>query len=214
MRAHAGFAVRRTTGALACAAVALLAQAAAAAQDAAPAALVRSVTDEVIAVVKQDGEIRAGNTRKTIALVEQKVLPHFDFRRMTELAVGANWRKGTPEQQQTLVDEFRTLLVRTYSTALSAYRNQTIDVKPLRAASDAEAVVRSEVKQSGTQPVTIDYSMEKTSAGWKVYDVAVGGVSLVTTYRDTFATEVRAGGIDGLIKSIAEKNRLLAAKSG
>jgi phospholipid transport system substrate-binding protein len=104
--------------------------------------------------------------------------------------------------------------VRTYSTALSAYRNQTIEVKPLRAAGDAEAVVRSEVKQSGTQPVTIDYSMAKSPAGWKVYDVAVGGVSLVTTYRDTFATEVRAGGIDGLITSIAEKNRSLAAKSG
>jgi phospholipid transport system substrate-binding protein len=213
MRAHSG-AAARTVRALACAAAALCVQATASGQDAAPAALVRSVTDDVIAVVKQDGDIRAGNTRKTIALVEQKVVPHFDFRRMTELAVGASWRKATPDQQQTLVDEFRTLLVRTYSTALSAYRNQTIEVKPLRAAGDAEAVVRSEVKQSGTQPVTIDYSMAKSPAGWKVYDVAVGGVSLVTTYRDTFATEVRAGGIDGLITSIAEKNRSLAAKSG
>ena len=180
----------------------------------APDALVKSVTQEVLSIIKQDKEIQAGNNKKTIALIEDKVLPHFNFTRMTALAMGVNWRKATPEQQQVLVEQFRTLLVRTYSTALSAYRDQVIDVKPPRAQpSDTEAVVRSEVKQPGTEPVTIDYNMTKTPAGWKVYDVAVGGASLVTTYRDTFAAEARKGGIDGLIKSIAAKNQQLAAKS-
>ena len=188
---------------------------AAAAQELAPDALVTSVSQDVVAVIKQDPDIRAGNTRKTIALVEQKVLPHFDFARMTALAMGVHWRKATPAQQQLLVEQFRTLLVRTYSTALSAYRDQAIEVKPPRGRTgDADVVVRSEVKQSGTDPVTIDYTMEKTPAGWKVYDVAVGGVSLVTTYRETFAREVQAGGVDGLIKSLSEKNQQLAAKGG
>jgi len=195
-----------------CTATVLVVQAAAA-QSTAPDALVRSVTDEVVGIIKQDKDIQAGNRQKTIALVEQKVLPHFDFTRMTALAMGPNWRKATPEQQKLLVEQFRTLLVRTYSTALSAYRNQVIDVKPPRAQpNDTEVVVRSEVKQSGAEPVTIDYSMAKTPDGWKVYDVAVNGASLVTTYRDTFATEVRNGGIDGLIKSLSAKNQQLAAK--
>jgi phospholipid transport system substrate-binding protein len=196
-----------------CTTAALLVQAAVA-QDLAPDALVKSVTDEVIAVIKQDKDIQSGSTKKTIALVEEKVLPHFNFTRMTALAAGVNWRKATPEQQQVLVEQFRTLLVRTYSTALSAYRNQVIEVKPLRAQSvDTEVSVRSEVKQSGAETVSIDYSMEKTPAGWKVYDVAVGGVSLVTTYRETFAAEVRSGGIEGLIKSLSAKNQQFAAKA-
>ncbi|MGH8680739.1 MAG: MlaC/ttg2D family ABC transporter substrate-binding protein [Burkholderiales bacterium] len=196
-------------------AFAALAVPGASAQDLTPDALVKTVTQDVIAVIKQDKEIRAGDRRKTIALVEEKVLPHFNFTRMTALAMGANWRKATPEQQQALVGEFRTLLVRTYSTALSAYRNQVIEVKPLRAKPDAaDVVVRSEVKQSGTEPVTLDYSMEKTPDGWKVYDVAVGGVSLVTTYRDAFANEVRNVGVDGLIKALADKNRQLETKRG
>jgi phospholipid transport system substrate-binding protein len=188
----------------------------AAAQDAqSPDGLVKNVTQDVLAIVKQDRDIQAGNTKKTVALVEEKVLPHFNFTRMTALAMGVNWRKATPEQQKQLVDEFRTLLVRTYSTALSSYRNQTIDFKPLRAQpADTDVMVRSEVRQSGTEPVTIDYSMEKTASGWKVYDVVVGGVSLVTTYRDTFANEVRSSGIDGLLKSLTDKNRQLAAKGG
>ncbi|HSD42001.1 MAG TPA: ABC transporter substrate-binding protein [Burkholderiales bacterium] len=173
----------------------------------APDALVKEVTQDVIEIIKQDKDIQSGNTRKTVALVEEKVLPHFNFTRMTALAMGINWRKATPDQQKLLVDQFRTLLVRTYSTALTAYRNQTIEFKPLRAPVDADVVVRSEVRQSGTEPVSIDYSMEKTSDGWKVYDVAVGGVSLVTTYRDTFANEVRSGGVEGLIKSLEGKNR-------
>jgi phospholipid transport system substrate-binding protein len=184
-------------------------------EEKAPDALVRDVTQEVIGIIKQDKDIQAGNTKRTIALVEEKVLPHFDFTRMTALAMGINWRKATPDQQKVLVGEFRTLLVRTYSTALSAYRNQVIEYKPLRAQpNDGEVVVRSEVKQSGTEPVSIDYSMAKTPAGWKAYDIAVGGVSLVTTYRDTFANEIRNAGVDGLIKSLSDKNRQLAAKSG
>lgn len=196
-------------------AFAALAVPVATAQELAPDALVTSVTQEVIGIIKQDKDIQAGDRKKTISLVEEKVLPHFDFTRMTALAMGANWRKATPEQQQALVNEFRTLLVRTYSTALSAYRNQVIEVKPLRAKpGDTEVLVRSEVKQSGAEPVTLDYRMEKTASGWKVYDVAVGGVSLVTTYKDAFATEVRNGGVDGLIKALAEKNRQLETKRG
>jgi phospholipid transport system substrate-binding protein len=188
---------------------------AALAQDTAPDTLVKGVTQEVLGVIKQDKDIQSGNQRKTIALVEEKVLPHFNFARMTALAMGPNWRKATPEQQKALIEQFRTLLVRTYSSALSSYRNQVIDFKPLRAqAADADVIVRSEVKQPGGEPVSIDYSMEKTSAGWKVYDVVVGGVSLVTTYRDTFTNEVRNNGVDGLIKALADKNRQLDTKSG
>ena len=186
------------------------------AQDAqAPDALVKDVTQDVIVIVKQDKDIQSGNTKKTIALVEQKVLPHFNFPRMTALAMGVNWRKATPDQQKLLIDQFRTLLVRTYSTALTSYRNQTIDFKPLRAQpTDTDVTVRSEVRQSGAEAVTIDYSMEKTPSGWKVYDVVVGGVSLVTTYRDTFANEIRNAGVDGLIKTLSDKNRQLETKSG
>jgi phospholipid transport system substrate-binding protein len=184
-------------------------------QGLAPDVLVQTVTSEVIGIIKQDKEIQAGDTRKTIALVEQKVLPHFDFTRMTALAMGANWRRATPEQQKLLVEQFRTLLVRTYSTALTAYRDQTIEFRPLRAQpGDTEVTVRSEVRQSGTQPVTIDYSMARTNDAWKVYDVTVGGVSLVTTYRETFAAEVRNAGVDGLIKSLADKNRQLEVRRG
>jgi phospholipid transport system substrate-binding protein len=180
------------------------------AQEIAPDTLVKSVSQEVLDIIRMDKDIQSGNTKKTIDLVETKVLPHFDFARMTALAMGPNWRRATPDQQKLLTDQFRTLLVRTYSTALSSYKNHTIDFKPLRAQpGDTEVVVKSEVKQPGQQAVSIDYSMEKTAASWKVYDVAVGGVSLVTTYRDTFTNEVRQGGIDGLIKSLGDKNRQL-----
>ncbi len=181
----------------------------------APDVLLKSVTLDVIGIVKQDKDIQSGNMRKTITLVEEKVLPHFNFARMTALAMGPNWRKASPEQQKQLVDQFRSLLVRTYSSALSSYRNQVIDFKPLRMqAADTEVTVRAEVKQSGAESVAIDYAMEKSAAGWKVYDVVVGGVSLVTTYRDTFAAEVRNNGVDGLIKTLADKNRTLETKSG
>ncbi len=184
------------------------------AQPAAPDELVKSVTAEVIQIIKSDKEIQAGNPRKAAALIEDKVLPHFNFKRMTALAMGQNWRKATPDQQQILGEQFRTLLVRTYSTALTSYRDQTIEYRPLRMQpADTEVTVRSYVKQTGAEPIGIDYSMEKNDSSWKVYDVAIAGVSLVTTYRDTFNIEVRNSGIDGLIKTLSEKNRVLASRS-
>ena len=176
------------------------------AQDLSADALVKSITEDVLATLRQSKD--AGNTRRVADLVESKVLPHFDFVRMTQLALAVNWRRATPEQQKALTQEFRTLLVRTYSTALSSYRDQAVDFKPLRARpEDAEVTVRTEVKQRGAQPISIDYEMEKTPAGWKVFDVKVGGVSLITTYKDDFASQIREAGVDGLIKTLATKNR-------
>jgi phospholipid transport system substrate-binding protein len=179
------------------------------AQESAPDVLVKTITQEVVAVLKQDKDIQAGDSKKVTALIETKILPHFDFTRMTRIAVARNWRLASPEQRKELTEEFKTLLVRTYSTALSSYRDQQIDFKPLRAKpEDTEVTVKTEVKQPNSpQPVSIDYEMEKTPGGWKVYDVKVSGVSLVTTYRETFATEVKERGVDGLIKSLAAKNR-------
>jgi phospholipid transport system substrate-binding protein len=179
------------------------------AQQLAPDVLVKSITEEVVAILKKDQDIQAGDAKKAADLIETKVVPHFNFIRMTRIAMARNWQLASPEQQKELAGEFKTLLVRTYSTALSNYRDQQIDYKPLRAKpEDTEVTVRSDVKQSGSsQPVSIDYAMEKTPNGWKVYDVKVGGVSLVTTYRDTFASEVRERGVDGLIKSLTAKNR-------
>ena len=187
------------------------------AQVLAPDALVKTITEEVVAILKQDKDIQAGDPKKVAGLIETKVVPHFNFTRMTRIAMARNWRLASPEQQKELTGEFKTLLVRTYSTAISNYRDQKIDYKPLRAKpEDTEVTVKSEVKQSGSsQPVSIDYEMEKTPNGWKVYDVKVGGVSLVTTYRDTFASEVKDHGVDGLIKSLVAKNRQSErAKSG
>lgn len=183
------------------------------AQDAmAPDALVKEVTNDVLAIVRQDKGIQSGDTRRAIDLVHEKVLPHFNFAHMTQLAVGRDWRQATPEQQKVLVDEFRTLLVRTYSNALTAYKNQTISFKPLRMqAGAADVMVRTEVKQPGARPVNIDYSLEKLPEGWKVYDVVVNGVSLVTNYRESFNQEVRAGGVDGLIKTLQTRNKSLAS---
>lgn len=176
------------------------------AQNPAPDALVKSITEDVLSTLRQNKD--AGNTKRVAELVESKVLPHFDFVRMTQLALAVNWRRATPEQQKALTEEFRTLLVRTYSTALSSYRDQAVDFKPLRARpEDTEVTVRTEVKQRGAQPISIDYEMEKTSGGWKVFDVKVGGVSLITTYKDDFASQIREAGVDGLIKTLAVKNR-------
>jgi len=179
------------------------------AQESAPDVLVKTITQEVVAVLKQDKDIQAGNPKKVSALIETKILPHFDFTRMTRIAMARNWRLASPEQRKELTEEFKTLLVRTYSTALSSYRDQQIDFRPLRAKpEDTEVTVKTEVKQPNSpQPVSIDYEMEKTPGGWKVYDVKVSGVSLVTTYRETFATEVKERGVDGLIKSLGAKNR-------
>ena len=180
------------------------------ADDKAPDVLVRDVTGDVLAIVRADKSIQAGNTTRVLELVDEKVLPHFNFRRMTMLAVGRDWRSATPDQQNRLTVAFRTLLVRTYSNALTQYHDQVIDFKPLRANPDDKQVkVSTEIRQSGAQPVIIDYSLEKTDQGWKVFDVIVAGVSLVTNYRGSFGDEIRAKGIDGLIASIEAKNKTL-----
>jgi phospholipid transport system substrate-binding protein len=185
------------------------------AQDLAPDALVKSISDDVFSIVKNDKDIKTGNRTKINELVEAKVLPHFNFNRMTALAVGRNWPKANAAQQTALVTEFRTLLVHTYSGALSTYKNEVIEFKPLRAAAGAtDVTVRTQVKRPGSEPIGIDYSMEKTPGGWKVYDVAVAGVSLVTNYRDSFNAEIHDGGVDGLIKSLASKNRSLETQGG
>jgi phospholipid transport system substrate-binding protein len=174
----------------------------------APDALVKSVTDDVIAIVRQDKAIQSGDTRKAVELVETKVLPYFDFAHMTRLAVGKDWKLASADQKSVLTHEFKTLLVRTYSNALTQYRNQQIDFKPLRAKpEDTDVLVRTEVRQPGAKAVQIDYNLEKQADNWKVYDVMVAGVSLVTNYRDSFGQEVRSGGIDGLIKSLKDKNK-------
>jgi len=179
----------------------------AAAQEA-PDALVKRVTGEVLAIIKSDKDLQAGNTQKVVELAEQKVLPHFDFTRMTRLAVGRNWQQANDAQKEALTKEFRTLLVRTYSTSLSAYRNQTIEVKPLKmAAGDKEVTVRTQVLQPGGPPIPIDYAMEMADSGWKVYDVVIDGASLVTTYRGSFNEQIQRGGIDGLVKTLAERNK-------
>lgn len=178
------------------------------AADVAPDVLAKTTTLDVISIVKQDKDIQAGNTKKVLDLVEAKVLPHFNFNRMTMLAVGKNWSRATPAQQQVLAKEFQTLLVRTYSNSLTNYKNQVIQFKPLKMQpAETDVTVRTEVVQTGTRPVPIDYSMEKTPNGWKVYDVTVDGVSLVTNYRGSFNTQVRQGGIDGLIQSLVDKNK-------
>ena len=178
------------------------------AQDVAPDALVKSITTEVIGIIKQDKDIQAGNPKKIADVVEKRILPHFSFARMTQIAVAVNWRRATPEQQKALTEEFKTLLVRTYSNALSLYRDQVIDFKPLRMKpDDTEVTIKSDIKQKGAQPVTLDYDMEKTPSGWKVFDVKVSGVSLITNYREDFAAQVRESGIDGLIKTLVSKNR-------
>ena len=179
------------------------------AADEAPDQLVKRVTEEVLTVVRNDKDIQNGSTQKAVALVDAKVLPHFNFNRMTALAMGRDWRKASPEQKKVLVSEFRTLLVRTYSNALTTYKNQTIDFKPFKMEpADTEVLVRTQVNQPAGKPIQIDYSLEKLDDGWKVFDVIVAGVSLVTNYRDTFAQEVRAGGVDGLIKSLQAKNKV------
>jgi phospholipid transport system substrate-binding protein len=185
-----------------------------AATDTAPDVLARSVTDEVMTIVRADKELTGGRTDKLSQLVEIKVLPHFNFTRMTQLAVGRNWRQATPEQQKALIDEFRALLVRTYTTAFMQYKDQSVDYKPLRMApTDTEVVVKSLIKQTGAQPVTIDYNMENLGSGWKVYDVKIEGVSLVENYRNTFNSEIQKNGVDGLIKALADKNKAVAGQT-
>ena len=181
----------------------------------APDALARKVTEEVLVIVRTDKDIRAGNTQKVLDLVEAKVLPHFNFARMTRLAVGAPWRQATSAQRQSLTNEFRALLVHTYTSSFTQYRDERVEYKPLKLqAGDTDVVVRSLIKQKGgADPIDINYSMEKTDAGWKVYDVTIAGVSLVQNYRSSFNSEIQRSGIDGLIATLATKNRTLAQQS-
>ena len=173
----------------------------------APDALVKRVSQEALSIIKSDPKVQAGDQARIRELIESKLAPHFDVDRMTALATGRAYRTATPEQKQRLSEQFKTLLIRTYSTALNQYRDQTLDYKPLKADPNAtEVTVRTEVIRPGQTPVQIDYSMEKTPTGWKAYDVIVGGVSLVTNYRDEFNQQVQAGGIDGLIRSLETKN--------
>jgi len=194
------------------AAFALAAPAPALAQEG-PDALVKRVSQEVMEIIKADPKVQAGDQARIREVVETKLLPYFDFTRMTSLAMGRNWNKATPDQQKRLADEFRSLLVRTYSGSLSQYRNQTIEYKPLRAdAAATDVTVRTEVVRPGQTPVQIDYSMAKGANGWRAYDVIVGGVSLVTNYRDEFNEQIRQGGIDQLIASLVARNKGGAAK--
>jgi phospholipid transport system substrate-binding protein len=187
--------------------IALAAAFSAQAEEVAPDELVRRTTNEVLNIIRNDKDLAAGDNRKIVQLAEEKVLPNFNFSRMTQLAVGRAWRDASDAQKEALTKEFRTLLVRTYSTSLASYRNQTIEVKPLKvAAGEKEVVVKTVINQPGGQPIPIDYSMEKTDKGWKAYDIVVDSVSLVTNYRSTFAEEVRKAGIDGLIKTLADRN--------
>jgi phospholipid transport system substrate-binding protein len=179
----------------------------------APDVLVKNVTQEVVGIIVKDKEIKAGGRAKLIEVIEAKVLPHFNFGAMTALAMGQNWSKASPEQKKRLTEEFRTLLVRTYASALAAYSEQKFDFRPLRAKpTDTDVTVNVRVLQPGAQAVTLDYSMEKTGSGWKVYDVMVGGVSLVANYRTEFGNTVRASGVDGLIRDLSAKNKSLADK--
>ena len=180
-----------------------------------PDVLVKNVTSEVLTIIKNDKELQGGSMRKVFELVDAKILPHFNFTRMTSLAVGQKWREATPEQKTRLAAEFKVLLVRTYANALTSYKNQTVDYKPLRMApTDTDVTVKTEVRQSSGQPIQLDYTLQKKDDGWKVYDVTVAGVSLVTNYRDSFGQEIRNGGIDGLITSLAAKNQQASASVG
>ncbi|MDO9310759.1 MAG: ABC transporter substrate-binding protein [Nitrosomonas sp.] len=182
--------------------------------DLAPDRLVDKTVKEVMEIIQKDEALKNGDRDKMHDLIETKILPHFNFSRMTQLAMGQHWSKAAPEQQNKLVNEFRTLLVRTYSNALTSYNKETINVNPIKQLGDqVETTVRTVVIQgNGKEPVPIDYSMEKKPDGWKVYDVTVAGVSLVTNYRGTFNSQVRKGGVEGLLKALTDKNKSLEGK--
>jgi phospholipid transport system substrate-binding protein len=177
------------------------------AQEMKPDELVKRVTDDVLAAVKSDKQLAAGDKQKALKLAEEKVLPHIDFEEATRLAVGRSWREASPEQRKKLTDEFRRMLVRTYSSAISAYEGQTMKVQPVRMKpDDTDVTVHNQYIRPGGKPVQLDYQMRKTPGGWKIYDIIVEGVSLVLTYRSEFDAVVRQQGVDGLIKRLAEKN--------
>lgn len=173
-----------------------------------PDILAKNTTQEVLGILKSDKDIQSGNVKKAYELVEAKVLPHFDFNRMTQLAVGKYWNAASPQQKQALVKEFRSLLVRTYASSLTEFSNQTVEFKPLNMRpEDTQVTVKTEIKQPGGKPIPIDYEMYKTDFGWKVFDVAIDGVSLVINYRSSFANTIRQSGIDGLIATLEAKSR-------
>ena len=176
-----------------------------------PETLVKSVTEEVLTILREDKGIQSGNRQKAVALIETKVAPHFDFERMTSLAVGRAWQSADAGQRQALTKEFRILLVRTYANSLTAYRDQTVSFKPsaksAKSGESGEVVVHSQINKPGGQPISLDYSLSRAGDGWKVFDVVVADISLVTNYRSTFASEVKNGGVAGLLKALQEKNR-------
>ena len=180
----------------------------------APDVLIKEVSTDVLDAVKADKSFKQGDVQKVVALVDTKVMPYVDFQRMTSSAVGRYWRQATPEQQKKLQDEFKILLVRTYSGALAQVQDQTVEIKPMRgAADDKEVVVKTEIRGRG-DPVQLDYRLEQVAGGWKIYDVNVLGVWLVENYRNSFSQEIGASGIDGLIGKLAERNKAAgAAKS-
>lgn len=170
--------------------------------------LVKQTADDVLNTIKNDKDIQAGNQQKIFALAEEKILPNFDFERVCRLVLGKNWKAATPEQQAVFQKEFRSLLLRTYAVALGKYRNQVIEFKPLRAEPDAKNVsVKTQILQPGGQPIAVDYSLVKVEGGWKVYDIVIESVSLVTNYRSQFSNEIRTNGLDSLNKKLAEKNK-------
>jgi phospholipid transport system substrate-binding protein len=178
-----------------------------------PDELVKRTAEDVLTIVKNDKDIQAGDQEKLFALAEEKVVPNFNFDKVSRMVLGKNWTKATPDQKTAFQAEFRTLLIRTYATALSKYKNQTIEYKPLRMADGASsATVKTQIVQPGGQPITVDYTLEKRSDSWKVYDIVIEGVSLVTNYRGQFAQEVRQNGMDSLIKKLADKNKIAQAK--
>ena len=173
-----------------------------------PDLLIKGVTNEVLDIVRKDKDIQSGNTRKAVELIHAKVLPHFNFTHMTQLAMGREARQATPEQMKVLADEFRDLLVRTYSKALSEFRDQEISFRPFRMPPGEDEVrVQTEIKQPSGKPIALDYYLEKSASGWKVFDVEIGGVSLVTNYRSSFTREIQANGVDGLIRALQAKNK-------
>jgi phospholipid transport system substrate-binding protein len=179
-----------------------------------PDELVKRTAEDVLATVKSDADIQAGNQDKIFALAEEKIVPNFNFDKVSRLVLGKNWTKATAEQKTAFQSEFRTLLIRTYATALSKYKNQTIEYKPLRMAEGAStASVKTAILQPGGQPIAVDYSLEKKADAWKVYDIVIEGVSLVTNYRGQFAQEIRQNGIDSLIKKLGDKNKAAMAKN-
>ena len=179
----------------------------------APDVLVKRIAEEVITIVKNDKDIQAGNKEKVFALAEEKILPNFNFDRISRLVLGKNWTKASAEQKTAFQAEFRTLLLRTYATALSKYKDQAIDYKPLRLEDGATtATVKTTILPPGGQPIAVDYSLEKQTDSWKMYDIVIEGVSLVTNYRSQFAQEIRQNGLDSLIKKLADKNNAAKAK--